>query len=248
MRQQPLAYGLINRMSILLRTWIYQKSVENYYQETGRAGRDGGVANAWMAYGPRDVVQLRHLLERSGAQPKFKHIALAKLDALLALCEATTCRRALLLDYFGETMTAVACGNCDICYRSPRVRDGTIAAQKVLSCVYRTGQRFDPEYLIDVLRGNHNENISKWGHDKISTFGIGKELNEGAWRAVFRQLTAIGYLAWNNTYHRSLRLTPACRAVLKGEQIIHLRLSFKPKPSTSACIMHDSISPNSQNL
>ncbi|MDV6345663.1 RQC domain-containing protein [Nitrosomonas sp. Is37] len=130
----------------------------------------------------------------------------------------------------------------------PGVWDGTIAAQKALSCVYRTGQRFDPEYLIDVLRGNHNESVSKWGYDKISTFGIGKEFNKGAWHAVFRQLTVLGYLAWDNADHRSLHLTPACRAVLKGEQIIHLRLSSKRKPSTSARRMHDSISPNSQNL
>ncbi|SDY38388.1 ATP-dependent DNA helicase RecQ [Nitrosomonas sp. Nm33] len=152
------------------------KSMENYYQETGRAGRDGKTANAWMAYGPGDVVQLWRLIERSEAQPRFKHIAFAKLDALLALCEATTCRRVRLLDYFGETMIAVACGNCDICHHPPGVWDGTIAAQKALSCVYRTGQRFDPEYLIDVLRSNHSESVSKWGMTKSALLVSAKSL------------------------------------------------------------------------
>ncbi|HEX8873903.1 MAG TPA: DNA helicase RecQ [Nitrosospira sp.] len=200
------------------------KSVEGYYQETGRAGRDGLAANAWMAYGLGDVVQQRRMIEESEAEAQFKRIASAKLDALLALCEATTCRRVRLLDYFGEAVAYAACGNCDVCLDPPQVWDGTVAAQKALSCAFRTGQRFGAGHLIDVLRGNDTERVRQWGHDKVSTFGIGKELDEKAWRAVFRQLAALDMLTADSEGHGSLRLAPASRAVLNGSQTVRLRL------------------------
>ncbi|MDP1558418.1 MAG: DNA helicase RecQ [Nitrosomonas sp.] len=199
------------------------KSIEGYYQETGRAGRDGQAATAWMAYGLGDVVQLRRMIEGSEAKDQFKRVASTKLDALLALCEATTCRRLQLLRYFGEIVTDTPCGNCDVCLNPPTVWDGTVAAQKALSCVYRTAQNFGAGYLIDVLRGNNTERVKQWGHDKVSTFGIGKELEEKVWRAVFRQLIALGLLTTDNEGHGSLMLTEASRAVLKGQQTINLR-------------------------
>lgn len=205
------------------------KSVEGYYQETGRAGRDGQAANAWMAYGLGDVVQQRRMIEGSEAQAQFKRIASTKLDALLALCEATTCRRVRLLEYFSEAATSTACGNCDVCLNPPQVWDGTVAAQKALSCAFRTGQRFGAGHLIDVLRGNDTERMRQWGHDKVSTFGIGKELEEKAWRAVFRQLAALGLLTADGEGHGSLRLTAASRAVLNGSQTVFLRLQPERK-------------------
>ena len=200
------------------------KSVEGYYQETGRAGRDGLAANAWMAYGLGDVVQQRRMIEESEAEVQFKRIASAKLEALLALCEATTCRRVRLLDYFGETAARTACGNCDVCLNPPQVWDGTMSARKALSCAFRTGQRFGAGHLIDVLRGNDTARVRQWGHDKVSTFGIGKELDEKAWRAVFRQLVALGMLTADGEGHGSLRLTAASRDVLNGSQTVCLRL------------------------
>ena len=204
------------------------KSVEGYYQETGRAGRDGLAANAWMAYGLGDVVQQRRMIEGSEADAQFKRAASTRLDALLALCEATTCRRARLLDYFGEAASNSACGNCDVCLNPPQVWDGTEAAQKALSCAFRTGQRFGAGHLIDVLRGNDTERVRQWGHDQVSTFGIGTELDEKAWRAVFRQLAALGLLTADGEGHGSLRLTAASRDVLKGGQSVPLRLPPEP--------------------
>lgn len=209
------------------------KSVEGYYQETGRAGRDGQAANAWMAYGLGDVVQQRRMIEGSEAQAQFKRIASTKLDALLALCEATTCRRVRLLEYFSEAATSNACGNCDVCLNPPQVWDGTVAAQKALSCAFRTGQRFGAGHLIDVLRGNDTERMRQWGHDKVSTFGIGKELEEKAWRAVFRQLAALGLLTADGEGHGSLRLTAASRAVLNGSQTVFLRLQPERKKTAA---------------
>lgn len=209
------------------------KSVEAYYQETGRAGRDGQAASAWMAYGLGDVVQQRRMIEDSPAEAQFKRSASAKLDALLALCEATTCRRARLLEYFGEAPASAACGNCDVCLDPPQVWDGTVAAQKALSCAFRTGQRFGAGHLIDVLRGNDTARVKQWAHDKVSTFGIGKELDEKAWRAVFRQLAALGLLAADSEGHGSLRLAAASRAVLTGNQTVRLRLQPERKKSTA---------------
>ena len=209
------------------------KSVEGYYQETGRAGRDGQPASAWMAYGLGDVVQQRRMIESSEAEAQFKWTASAKLDALLALCESTTCRRLRLLDYFGEAANRTACGNCDVCLNPPQVWDGTVAAQKALSCAFRTGQRFGAAHLIDVLRGNDTDRVKQWGHDKVSTFGIGKELDERAWRAVFRQLAALGLLAADIEGYGSLRLTGASRAVLNGSQTVRLRLQPESKKTSA---------------
>ncbi|MDP1952428.1 MAG: DNA helicase RecQ, partial [Betaproteobacteria bacterium] len=164
------------------------KSIEGYYQETGRAGRDGLPADAWMAYGLGDVVNQRRMIDASTAEAQFKRIASAKLDALLGLCEASSCRRVRLLAYFDEA--SAPCGNCDVCLEPPQVWDGTVAAQKALSCVYRTGQRFGAVHLVDVLLGKDTERVQQWGHQSLSTFGIGKELDEKVWRTVFRQLVA----------------------------------------------------------
>lgn len=199
------------------------KSIEGYYQETGRAGRDGLPANAWMTYGFGDVVRLRHLIENSDAQVMAKQVAMEKLDALLTFCEAITCRRVRLLNYFGERVSDVVCGNCDLCLDPPQVWDGTVAAQKALSCVYRAGQYSDLDHWIDVLCGKHTEQVRQWGHDKISTFGIGKELNEKDWRKLFQQLIALGYLTSSRSDVRAQRLTPASRAILRGEQTLYLR-------------------------
>lgn len=207
------------------------KSIEGYYQETGRAGRDGQAANAWMVYGLGDVIQQRRMIEESEAQLKFKQVATRKLEAMLSLCETTTCRRSRLLSYFGEADTT-PCGNCDTCINPPKVWDATIAVQKALSCVYRTGQNFGAGHLIDVLRGNLTERVQQWHHDRISTFGIGKDLPEKAWRAVFRQIVALGLLTTDSEGHGALYLTGTSRAVLKGQQAVHLRLQTKIKKSS----------------
>lgn len=217
------------------------KSIEGYYQETGRAGRDGQAASAWMAYGLGDVVQHRRMIDNSEADNKFKQVAATKLDALLALCEATTCRRLRLLHYFGETTADTPCGNCDICLNPPVVWDGTVVAQKALSCAYRTGQRFGAGHLIDVLRGNKTERVRQWGHEKVSTFGIGKDLKENAWRAVFRQLVALGYFVTDTEGHGSLFLAESSRALLKGQQTVLLRQQPEfQKASKKQCQIDDS--------
>ena len=197
------------------------KSIEGYYQETGRAGRDGLPADAWMAYGLGDVVNQRRMIDASTAEVQFKRIASAKLDALLGLCEASSCRRVRLLAYFDEH--SAPCGNCDVCLEPPQVWDGTVAAQKALSCVYRTGQRFGAAHLIDVLLGKQTERVQQWGHANLSTFGIGHELDEKVWRTVFRQLIAQGLLDVDHASYGSLKLTEASRAVLTGGQTVHLR-------------------------
>ena len=197
------------------------KSVEGYYQETGRAGRDGAPADAWMAYGLADVVNHRRMIEASDAADQFKRVAGAKLDALLGLCEATTCRRVRLLAYFGEASTL--CGNCDTCLEPPVVWDGTVAARKALSCAFRCGQRFGAGHLIDVLLGNVTDRVVQWGHSTVSTFGIGKELDKKQWQAVYRQLVAQGVLAVDHAGYGALKLTALSRAVLTGGEPVHLR-------------------------
>jgi ATP-dependent DNA helicase RecQ len=197
------------------------KSVEGYYQETGRAGRDGAPADAWMAYGLADLVQQRRLIEMSEASEEFKRVSGAKLDALLGLCETAACRRVRLLSYFGEASTP--CGNCDTCLEPPETWDASQAAQKALSAIYRTGQRFGAVHLIEVLRGKDGERVRRWDHDKLGVFGIGAELDELAWRGVFRQLVALGYASVDHEAHGALRLTQASRAVLKGEQVVEMR-------------------------
>ena len=198
------------------------KSVESYYQETGRAGRDGLPANAWMVYGLQDVLTLRQMLAASNSDEAHKRIEYHKLDAMLALCEMVSCRRQALLVYFGDDLSA-DCGNCDTCLEPVETWDGSVAAQQALSCIYRTGQRFGVTYLIDVLLGKNDERIRQFGHDRQSTFGIGKALDEKQWRSVFRQLVAKSLVEVDFEGHGSLKLTDACRPVLRGEQTLMLR-------------------------
>jgi len=202
------------------------KSVEAYYQETGRAGRDGLPANAWMAYGLQDVITLRQMLASSNADEAHKRIEYHKLDAMLALCEMVSCRRQALLAYFGDKLEQ-GCGNCDTCLEPMETWDGTVAAQQALSAIYRTGQRFGVGYLIDVLRGKDEERIKQAGHDKQSTFGIGKDLDEKQWRSVFRQLVAKSLVEVDFDSYGSLKLTEICRPVLRGEQTLMLRKDVK---------------------
>ncbi len=197
------------------------KSVEGYYQETGRAGRDDAPADAWMAYGLADVVQQRRLIDQSEASDEYKRISAAKLDALLGLCETAGCRRVRLLDYFGEA--SAPCGNCDTCLLPPETFDATTAAQKALSAVYRTGQRFGAMYVIDVLRGKQGDRITRSDHHKLGVFGVGADLDEPAWRSVFRQLVALGFVRVDHAAHGGLRLTEAARPVLRGEQAVAMR-------------------------
>ena len=198
------------------------KSLEAYYQETGRAGRDGKPSTAWMVYGLQDVIKLRQMLEASQGNDQFKRVERQKLDAMLGLCEVTQCRRQVLLRYFGDTLEQ-PCGNCDSCLSPPETWDGSVAVQKALSCVFRTGQRYGVNYLIDVLRGSENERILQAGHQSISTYGIGTELSANDWKSVFRQLVANGYLRADPDGYGALQLTEQCRPLLKGEQRIELR-------------------------
>jgi ATP-dependent DNA helicase RecQ len=199
------------------------KSIEAYYQETGRAGRDGKPSTAWMTYGLSDIVQRRRMIDESTGSDTFKRVSVGKLDALVGLAEAAGCRRRRLLGYFGETLHAGNCGNCDNCLSPPRVRDGKIVAQKMLSCAYRTGQRFGAMHLIDVLIGRMTERVKQFGHDKLSVFGVGGELNEKQWRAVLRQLVAMGHLRADSEAFGALKLTESARGVLKGETEVMLR-------------------------
>jgi len=203
------------------------KSLEAYYQETGRAGRDGLPADAWMAYGLQDVITLRQMQQGSEADEQHKRIERHKLDAMLGLCELTTCRRQALLRYFGEEREE-PCGNCDTCLEPPETWDATVAAQKALSCVHRTGQRFGVNYLVDVLLGKEHERIHQFGHDRISTYGIGGELNQSEWRNLYRQLIAHGLLTVDVEGYGALQLAEASRPVLRGEHPLHLRKANKP--------------------
>ena len=209
------------------------KSVEAYYQETGRAGRDGLPANAWMAYGLQDVVTLRQMVDGSDADEARKRIERHKLDAMLGLSEIITCRRQSLLNYFGETLNE-PCGNCDNCLEPADTWDGTEAAQMALSCVYRTEQRFGVSYIIDVLLGKDNARIRQFGHDRLSTYGIGKTLDLHQWRSVFRQLVARGLLNVDVEGYGALKLTETCRPVLRGEHRLALRKDKKPEKTKTS--------------
>ncbi len=197
------------------------KSLEAYYQETGRAGRDGEPAEAWMTYGLNDVVIHRQRIDQSAAPDEQKRIERQNLDAMLAYCEAAGCRRSVLLNYFGEA--SAACGNCDTCLVPPQLWDGTVAAQKLLSAAIRSGQRFGAGHLIDILRGKRTAKIEQFNHDQLSTFGIGQDLDEAAWRGVARQLLAGGLLHADAERYGGLTLTEAARPVLKGETTLMLR-------------------------
>jgi len=197
------------------------KSIEGYYQETGRAGRDGAPADAWMTYGLADVVQQRRLIELSEGSEAYKRVSAAKLDALLGLCETAGCRRVRLLDYFGEA--SAPCGNCDTCSDPPETFDATAVARKALSAIYRTGQRFGALHLIDVLRGRDSERVRRWEHDKLSVYGIGADTDDATWRVVLRQLVALGYARVDHEAHGALKLTENARPVLKGEAAVAMR-------------------------
>lgn len=203
------------------------KTLEGYYQETGRAGRDGEKSDAWMLYGLGDVVTLRQMLAASEGDEQFKRIQQRKMEAMLGFCETTRCRRQVLLSYFGEDLPE-PCGNCDTCAGKLETRDGTIEAQKALSCVYRTGQRFGASYLTDVLLGKDDERIRRFGHDIVSTFGIGKELSKQEWKSVFRQLVAAGLLSVDLEGKAGFHLAPRAWPVLRGEEKFALRKDPEP--------------------
>ena len=202
------------------------KNIEAYYQETGRAGRDGLPAIAWMVYGMQDVVLQRQMIENSDMPEAQKRVVRHKLSSLLNYCETIECRRKILLNYFGDAHEA--CGNCDICINPPKTIDGTVAAQKVISCVYRTGQMFGSQYVIDVLLGKEDERIQKFGHDKISTFGIGSEYDRTAWQGIIRQLVSQNLLSVDMSNHSELIITEHGANFLKNKSTIQLRLEEKP--------------------
>ena len=207
------------------------KSIEAYYQETGRAGRDGLLADAWMVYGLRDVVQQRRMVAQSEGSEAFRRISLSKLEALLGLCETASCRRVQLLSYFGEA--SKPCGNCDTCLEPPQTWDATEVARKALSCIYRTGQRFGAVHLTDVLRGRATERVSRFEHDRLSVFGVGADVDEMTWRGVFRQLVTLGFARPDHEAYGALKLTEASRPVLKGEQSVQMRHVVTRKPKAA---------------
>ena len=208
------------------------KSIEGYYQETGRAGRDGLPADAWMVYGLGDVIQQRWMIDQSEASEEYKRIFTAKLDAILGLCEAADCRRVRLLDYFGEP--GQPCGNCDNCLTPPEEWDGTDAARKLMSCILRcqqaTGFSFGAQHVIDILRGKSTAKVEQFGHEKLSTFGIGADLDVTQWRSVLRQLVMLRLIRVDYERFNTLRLTEGSREVLRGERQLRLRRPAKAAP------------------
>ena len=206
------------------------KSIEAYYQETGRAGRDGEPSEAWMAYGMQDVALQHARIAESGAAEGQKILESQRLTALLAYCEAPRCRRQVLLNYFGEERQP--CGNCDVCDNPPELWDGTQAAQKALSAIFRTGMRFGVAHLTDILRGKTTDKVRQWNHDQLPTFGVGSDLDEHTWKSTFRQLAAAGLVHVDMAEHGALQLTEAAREVLKGGRSVPLRRPL-PRKATS---------------
>ena len=203
------------------------RSMEGYYQETGRAGRDGQPATAWMAYGLQDVVLQRRMIDESDADVAHRQIQRGKLEALLGFCESLSCRRVRLLEYFGES--SEPCGNCDVCLSPPVAMDGTEDMQKLLSTIYRVGQRFGALHVIDVLRGIHSERVLQWHHHQLSTFGIGSGKSTAEWRSVLRQAVAAEYVFVDHDEYNALKLTEKVRPVLKGETKVFLRPYVRPE-------------------
>ncbi|MES2770987.1 MAG: DNA helicase RecQ [Pseudomonadota bacterium] len=208
------------------------KSLEAYYQETGRAGRDGEASEAWMTYGLNDVVIHRQMIDESTAPDAQKRVERQKLEAMLAFCESAQCRRVVLLNYFGEAATP--CANCDVCLDPPEVWDGTIAAQKALSAILRSGQRFGAGHLIDILRGKATEKVKQFSHHELPTFGVGADLDDMAWRSVFRQLLASGILEADAQSYGALKLTDNARPILKGQLKLNLRRQQNNTKAASA--------------
>lgn len=204
------------------------KTVESYYQETGRGGRDGEPTDAWMIYGLQDVIKLRQMMEGSDGSEEHKRAEQHRLNAMLGLCEITSCRRQVLLNYFGDDLPE-PCGNCDNCLEPVDNWDGTEAAQMALSAVYRTGQRFGVKHVVDVLLGAETDKITQYGHDQLPTYGIGKSLDNNQWSSVFRQLVARGYLCVDMERFGAMRLEEKCRPLLRGEEQIELRRDIKKK-------------------
>jgi ATP-dependent DNA helicase RecQ len=223
------------------------KSIEAYYQETGRAGRDGEPADAWMVYGLQDVVQLSQFVAASEADEQHKRRERAKLDALLGWCEVTECRRRPLLEYFGEPRDE-ACGNCDNCTSAPATWDGTEAARKLLSAVYRTGQSFGAAHVIDVLRGEATEKVARHRHERLSVFGIGADLPVSAWRSLLRQLLVKGYVLVDHEGYGALALTEASRALLRGEVTLRVREDTKAPAARKARAAPSELAPDDEPL
>ncbi|MGE0628677.1 MAG: DNA helicase RecQ [Hyphomicrobiaceae bacterium] len=227
------------------------KTIEAYYQETGRAGRDGEPSNAWLAYGLQDVMQYRQWIAQSEGSDAFKQVQRQKLDALIGLCELASCRRQALLAYFGEAM-GEPCGNCDNCLDPPQTTDASLAAQKALSTAYRTGERYGVTYLVDVLVGKADDRIIRNGHDKLKVFGLGTELDAAGWKALYRQLTAAGHLTGDDEGHGTLAVTERARPLLRGEERFRMR-KVAASNGSNRRLRRDkgtstSVSPGDQNL